>query len=376
MRYHKRFFGLVVSVLLLSACGGQPAAPGAASSTAASTGAASTPASLEASAAAETAPQTSTAAATESSAAAAFPVTIEHKYGSTTIPAEPQRVVSVGYRDHEHLLALGVTPIGVRDWYGNGYETIFWPWSEAAIGDAQPEIVGTFDTINFEQVAALNPDLIVGVYSGMSEDVYKTLSQIAPTLVQSGEYVDFGMPWQEETRMIGSAVGQSAKAETLIAGIEEQFTAARAANPEFEGASVAAAQLDSPGVYWILSPDDHKARFLTALGFEFPDEIAGIVGAQSNAQISQERLDLLDRDVLVWLMGSERGWADAPKMADAVKNDPVYQQLAVVKDGRDVFAETAADAIAWSTPLSLPFALDELVPQLAAATDDDPATKP
>ena len=60
----------------------------------------------------------------------------------------------------------------------------------------------------------------------MSEDVYKTLSQIAPTLVQSGEYVDFGMPWQEETRMIGSAVGQSAKAETLIAGIEGQFAAA------------------------------------------------------------------------------------------------------------------------------------------------------
>ena len=139
---------------------------------------------------------------------------------------------------------------------------------------------------------------------------------------------------------------------------------------------MAAAQLDSPGVYWILSPEDHKARFLTALGFEFPDEDCRRCRRAVERSDQPGAAGLLDRDVLVWLKGSERGWADAPKMADAVKNDPIYRQMAVVKDGRDVFAETAADAIAWSTPLSLPFALDELVPQLAAATDDDPATKP
>src|SRR5690606_23184754 len=57
----------------------------------------------------------------------AFPVTIEHKYGATTIDAEPKRVVSVGFGEHDGLLALGVVPIAVRDWYGDQpYAT--WPW--------------------------------------------------------------------------------------------------------------------------------------------------------------------------------------------------------------------------------------------------------
>ncbi|MGH3927931.1 MAG: iron-siderophore ABC transporter substrate-binding protein, partial [Pseudonocardiaceae bacterium] len=39
--------------------------------------------------------------------AAGFPVTIEHRYGSTTIPREPQRVVTVGYLDQDPVVALG-----------------------------------------------------------------------------------------------------------------------------------------------------------------------------------------------------------------------------------------------------------------------------
>jgi iron complex transport system substrate-binding protein len=317
----------------------------------------------------QAAPQATNASTepSEPSDDAAFPVTVEHKYGSTEISALPERVVSVGYRDHEHLLALGVVPVGVRDWYGNGYETIFWPWALDALGDAQPEIVGGYGEINFEAVALLDPDLIVGVYSGMTEDEYNTLSQIAPTVAQSGEYIDWGMPWQEEARMIGRAVGQVQKAEELIAEVEAGFVEARAAHPEFEGATIAAAQLNAPGEYYVLGPQDHKALFFTSLGFQFPDEIAEAVGEQSNLLISQERLDLLDQELLVWLVGSEQGWADAPAMADAARENPIYQQLNVVREGRDVFAELPADALAWSTPLSLLFALNEFVPLLADA---------
>jgi iron complex transport system substrate-binding protein len=48
---------------------------------------------------------------TSESEAAAFPVTIEHKFGETTIDAEPERVVSIGYNEHDFLLALGVVLI-------------------------------------------------------------------------------------------------------------------------------------------------------------------------------------------------------------------------------------------------------------------------
>ena len=44
-----------------------------------------------------------------------FPFTVEHKYGTTTIPAAPKRVVTVGYTDQDPILALGVVPVGVGD---------------------------------------------------------------------------------------------------------------------------------------------------------------------------------------------------------------------------------------------------------------------
>ena len=46
--------------------------------------------------------ETGTGAATGS---AGFPVTIEGKLGAATIPQAPQRVVSVGYTDHDAILA-------------------------------------------------------------------------------------------------------------------------------------------------------------------------------------------------------------------------------------------------------------------------------
>jgi iron complex transport system substrate-binding protein len=50
--------------------------------------------------------------------------------------------------------------------------------------------------------------------------------------------------------------------------------------------------------------------------------------------------------------------------------------LAVHTEGREVFLDSFDDplgaATSFITPLSLPFILDELVPQLAAAIDGDP----
>jgi ABC-type Fe3+-hydroxamate transport system substrate-binding protein len=70
----------------------------------------------------------------------AFPVTIEHKFGSTTIPERPDRVLSLGYQEHDAIFALGVTPIAVRYWYGDESDVIF-PWA-TAVREAHPEWEG------------------------------------------------------------------------------------------------------------------------------------------------------------------------------------------------------------------------------------------
>lgn len=103
------------------------------------------------------------AAATDSStAAASFPVAIEHKHGESVVPEAPERV-PVGFSDQDTILTLGVILVGVRDSYGDQpFDT--WPWAQDDLGDAQPEVLSNTQ-LNIEGVAAFHPDVIIGVYS-------------------------------------------------------------------------------------------------------------------------------------------------------------------------------------------------------------------
>jgi iron complex transport system substrate-binding protein len=74
-----------------------------------------------------------------------------------------------------------------------------------------------FGELNFEKIASVRPDLVLGVYSGITEKEYETLSEIAPTVVQSEEYVDFGAPWQDMTLTVGRALDREKKAGELVA---------------------------------------------------------------------------------------------------------------------------------------------------------------
>src|SRR3546814_534534 len=58
------------------------------------------------------------ASASDPDAGGAFPVTIEHIYGTTVIPEAPERVVTAGFNDADYALAFGIVPVGVRDFIG------------------------------------------------------------------------------------------------------------------------------------------------------------------------------------------------------------------------------------------------------------------
>lgn len=295
---------------------------------------------------------------------------IEHKYGATEISGIPERVVSVGFTDHDYVLALGVTPVAVREWYGEKpYAT--WAWAQDELGDAEPEVLPATE-LNYEQIAGLEPGLIVGVSSGMTRQEYETLSEIAPTLPQSGEFVDFGVPWQEQTRAIGRALGRQDRAGEVVSELEARFATAREEHPEFEDASGVVVGLTAEDDSYTPSPygpQDVRGRFMSSLGFRIPEEIADLTGDSFFADLSRERLELIDTDVLVWV-------TVAAESFEAVRTDPLYRRLDVASEGRDVFLEeTLSGALSFSTVLSLPFALDELVPRLAAAVDGDPGTK-
>jgi iron complex transport system substrate-binding protein len=301
--------------------------------------------------------------------ATGFPVALAHRFGTTNITAEPKRIVTVGLVEQDALLALGVVPTATTEWFGANPGAI-WPWATAALGSApKPQVLTNTDGIQFEKVAALRPDLILAVYSGLSAEDYATLSKIAPTVAQPKDAVDYGVSWQDLTRTVGSAVGRKAQADKLVADLQARFATVRAQHPEF--AATTGLMATTWEGYYVYGPQDSRGRLLTDLGFKLPDGLAEVTGKEFGANLSKERTDLLDTGALVWLVDKY-----APDKAK-VQADPLYAKLKVKTEGRDVYLENGEQlgaATSFVTVLSLPLLLDKLVPQLAAAADGDPAT--
>jgi len=302
---------------------------------------------------------------------AAFPVTLEHKFGSVTIPSEPQRVITLGYSEQDPVLALGVVPVAVRYWFGD-HPYAVWPWSQDELGDATPEVLNMpFGELSFETIAALQPDLIVAVHSGIVVEEYEKLAQIAPTLAQPAEYPDFGVPWQEQTRLIGQALGRSSRAEALITEVETKIANVAAMHPEFAEATIAwAMPTGEVSQFWVVGPNTPPLRFLSALGFKYPPVTAEAVGDLDSAQISGEQLNLIDTSVLILQAASDEERA-------AIESDALVQQLNAVKEGRLIFFvgnDPVYGALSFSTVSSLSYAVEKLLPLLVAAVDGDPAT--
>jgi len=293
--------------------------------------------------------------------AQAFPVTIEHKFGSTTIRAKPARVVSLGFTGHDDILALGVVPVGLRWWYGD-YPDGVWPWAQDALQGQHP--VQLKGDLNIKQVAALQPDLIIAIGSGITEEQYGLLSQIAPTVANPPGSADYGVPWDVAAQVTGLALGEVEKADALVADIRARIEGIAAAHPEWQGKTAAMAFYwnDAPGAYRSI---DSRARLLEDFGFRTPDAINAAGAADAFfVSLSAEDLSPLDTDVIIWF--------DEFENIDKLKLRPT---LKAHQEGREIFTDDLlSGAFSHSSLLSLPYALDHLVPLLGLAVDGDPAT--
>jgi len=290
-----------------------------------------------------------------------FPVTVEHQFGETTIAAEPQRVVVVGITEQDILLELGVTPIATTEWYGEQPYAV-WPWAQDLLGDAEPEVLHTTDGLEYEKIASLHPDLIVGTNAGLDEDSYEKLSEIAPTVAQLDGSEPYFSDWKDQTRIVSAAVGRSAEGEELIAGVEEAYADAAAAHPEWAGLTATFSQGGAwDGHLWVY-PDGLNTDFLTDLGFVITpglEEYAPEEGVQ--AQISAENTGLLDADVVVFATEEEGGIEDLLSFGTLSTLPAVVENRAVYTDGE------LAGAIYFLTPLSQKHVLEQLVPRLEDA---------
>ncbi len=287
-------------------------------------------------------------------------VTIAHAFGETRILSPPRRVVSAGLTEQDDLLAVGVVPIAVTDWFG-GEPFGVWPWAQPRLGGAQPVVLGLSDGIQVDQIASLKPDLIVATNAGLDADIYTRLSAIAPTVAQSGQDAFFE-PWKDQATTIGQAVFKADDMKALIEGVDDTFTTAGKGQPRFSGAKV----LLLSGTFYRDSvqatPAGWRTDFLTQMGLVIPDSIDDY-DHDGRTLIPRDHIaSVLDAaDVSVWT-------TESPEQQAALEADPVIAGLRAADRRRHVFTDKElAGAIAFASPLSYPVVAGRLPALIGAA---------
>jgi iron complex transport system substrate-binding protein len=319
----------------------------------------------------------STSAAGASTAdAAAFPVTITHAHGSTTVEKAPTRVATVGWADADTLAALGIMPVGAPKITWGGNEAGSTDWFDAQVTKLGADASGMtrYDDsagIPFTEIAATTPDLILGLSSGITKEDYDKLSKIAPTVAWTDKA--WGTPWQEQVETIGKAVGKAAEAEQLTAATEKTIADAVAANPEIKGKTAAWAwftptDLSTIGLY---TTSDLRPQMLREFGFADSPTVAELSAKDPSAfsaNLSAEKASTLAADIIVF-------YAEDGAGAEELRKNALIGQVPALKDGHYVASADNEVALSMSlpSPLSVTTAVQDFLPKLVSAVKGEPA---
>jgi iron complex transport system substrate-binding protein len=286
-----------------------------------------------------------------------FPVTVAGKEGTATIPALPQRVVALGYeRDAETALALGVTPIAMSE--NSSYPNLIAPWVEPKLTGSKPELLNTSESFPFEKIVDLRPDVLLATDSYSLADGYARLTQIAPTVSYTqGPDSD---TWQQRTDLIGKVLGRSEQAQTVITETEDKIKKAAQDNPAFVGKTVSFSVVISREIYTVLG-EDASGTFLKQLGLTISPKVTALPESSNpgRALVSLENLGVLDADVMIvtYPSGDEQTFLESSKL---------FQQLNAVKNGAYIPLDFLVSvAMAFPSPLSIPYALEGMAPAVA-----------
>jgi iron complex transport system substrate-binding protein len=277
------------------------------------------------------------------------PVTITHIFGETSIAEPPKRVVSAGFTGQDDLLALGIVPVAVTNWFGDQPFGV-WPWAQPKLGQAKPVVLNLDNGIQFNQISGLKPDLIVATDAGLDQDTYQKLAAIAPTLAQSDPDAFFE-PWKDQAKAIGQAVFQSGQIASLISGVDKGFAAVADKYQQFKNKRVLLLQgrLHDDNV---VATTGWQTDFLTQMGLAVPDSLAALAVDPQRAFIPRDKIKsvLGDAELLIWTTESDKDQAELLANPDVAAHR-----------SRSVFTtKDQAGAIAYASPLSYPLVADQL----------------
>jgi iron complex transport system substrate-binding protein len=307
------------------------------------------------------------AAPTASKAEAdAFPVTIKHAFGETTVEKEPTRVATVGWTDQDEAAALGVVPVGATKmtWGGNAQGSSDWFDAKVKeLGGKAPARYDDTDGIPFDEIAKTSPDLILATNSGITKEDYAKLAKIAPVVAYPG--APWVTPWRTSMETVGKALGRSAQAEKLVKQTQDVIDAAKKQYPDLEGKSfifsfLSTTDLSTVGIY---GSEDPRAAIMRDFGMVDAPAVKKYVKAgQFYGTASAERASQLDSDVFLTYAENEK---DMTTFAD----NPLIGKIPALADGHafGLVDKNVGLAVTNPTPLSVPYIVERFLPDVAKA---------
>src|SRR5699024_2368950 len=300
-----------------------------------------------------------------------WPVQIDHAFGQTVIESEPQRVATVNWGNHEVPLALGIVPVGMaKTMWGDDDGDGIHPWVAdklAELGGDQPALFDETDGIDFEAVANTTPDVILAAYSGLTQEDYDLLTEIAPTVAYPE--AAWATPWREMIEYNSKGLGLAEEGTQYIADLEDTIAQAVEAAPQIKGATammvthVDVTDLSEISFY---TAHDTRTKYFEDLGMKIPASLQKLSADTESfsGSISAERADVFsDVDIFVTYGGQE--------LTDALKADPLLSQLPAVANDAIVYlpGDEPLGTAANPTPLQIPALIDDYVALLAEAVD-------
>lgn len=294
------------------------------------------------------------------------PVTITHALGEAEITEKPERVVTLGQGSAETAIALGTVPVGIEEYPWGADDTGYLPWIHEAVeaeGAELPEQFTGGTELDVEAILELEPDLILAPWSGITQDQYDLLADIAPTVAYPEQ--PWTIEWDEQITTIGEAMGLQDEAEQLVTDLETQLD--DAAKPEYDGITFSYIYTDGPGTLGVFLPDEQRAAMVSALGLTIDpvvDELGEYeVAGTDSAVIGLENADMLDDSDLVFTFYSD---AETRKQIESQK---LYEQIPAIERGSVVAAEDQSFVTASSmiNPLTVPWTLERYVPLIDEA---------
>lgn len=289
-----------------------------------------------------------------------YPRVIEHAFGSTELRSKPLRLVTIGYGDEAPFLALGCKPIAIVS--SGMFPSGMTPWSERHFDTGKPELLdGT--TIDFEGIARLKPDLIVGVFSAIDAVSYSRLSRIAPTIAyRSGPW---RAGWREQTEMAGAILGMDDRAMLLVSETERLLRSFGSTYPALRGKSFTfGSYFAGSSRIVVYLPGETRVDWMIEIGMQPSPGVQKLASANAGhvaADASLEDLESVASDVLVM-------WYE-PGARAALENQRLFQMFSSVRESRYVALDDPAEiwAASWPNVLAVPYAYPRFLPRMEAA---------